>query len=211
MEWINEKGYYELVGIERFRAYFSTRIGFPPVGNFISLNQLHTGIVQVAPIEPDTTGDAIITNREGIFIAIRTADCGSVFLFDEENHALGLAHAGWRGALTGVHLNAIEAMGRFYGTRPSDLMVAMGPMICGRCYRVGDDVARLFPGFTTARRGSWFLDLPRYLVQSLIEAGIKQDNMILPPACTAEDHWLWSARRDGSVGRNWALACIGLY
>lgn len=208
MEWVNERGYYELADAKPFIAYFSTRIGFPPVRDFFCLNQLHTGIVQVAPTEPETPGDGIITNRRGIFVAVKTADCGSVFIFDEKNRALGLAHAGWRGALAGVHLNAIEAMGRLYGTGPAELRIALGPMICGGCYRVGNEVADLFPGFANKRNGKWFLDIPRYLSHSLIRAGVRQDNIIVPPACTAEDPWLWSARRDGLRGRNWAIACI---
>ncbi len=205
---MNEKGYYELSGAGPFIAYFSTKVGFPPVRDFTCLNQLHTGIIQVAPAEPETPGDGIITNRRGIFISVKTADCGSVFIFDEKNRALGLAHAGWRGTLTGVHLNAIAMMGRLYGTEPADLVVALGPMICGRCYRVGREVADLFPGFAEMRDGIWFLDIPKYLVQSLIRAGVKQDNVIFPPACTAEDRRFWSARRDGLRGRNWAIACI---
>ena len=206
IKWVNQKGYYELADAGPFQAYFSTKIGFPPVENFLYLNQLHTGIIQVAPVEPETPGDAIVTNKRGVFVSVKTADCGSVFLFDSVNRALGLAHAGWRGALAGVHLNAIAMMGRLYGTEPASLRVALGPMICGRCYRVGEEVAGLFRGFATPVEGAWFLDLPGFLVQSLITAGIKQDNIIPAPACTAEDRWLWSARRDGLIGRNWALA-----
>ncbi len=209
MEWVKHKGYYELAGSGPFVAYFSTRIGFPPVKDFLCLNQLHTGIVQVAPVEPETPGDAIVTNRKGLFISVKTADCGSVFIFDPERLALGIAHAGWRGALAGVHINAIEVMRHICGTEPADLKIALGPMICGDCYRVGEEVAELFPGFANPREESWFLDLPGFLAQSLIAAGIKHDNIIAPPACTAEDMWLWSARRDGLRGRNWAIACIG--
>lgn len=205
---MNERGYYELASAEPFRAYFSTRLGFPPVKDFVCLNQLHTGIVQVAPKEPETPGDALITNREGLFIGIKASDCGSVFLFDREHRALGLAHAGWRGALLGIHLNAIAMMNRLYGTKPTGLRVALGPMICGGCYKVGEEVAGLFRGFAALREGVWFLDLPEYLVHTLIAAGIKQDNIIHAPACTAQNRWLWSARRDGLRGRNWAIACI---
>jgi YfiH family protein len=208
MEWVNLKGYYELTAIGHFAAYFSTKLGFPSVNDFVCLNQLHTGIVQVVPAESGTPGDALVTDRRGLFIAVKTADCGSVFLFDRQGPALGLAHAGWRGALLGVHLNAIEVMVRLYGTEPENLLVALGPMICGGCYRVGEEVARFFPEFANRRNGSWFVDLPGYIIHTLIAAGIKQDNIISPPACTLEDRWLWSARRDGLRGRNWAIACI---
>ncbi|MEO0141555.1 MAG: polyphenol oxidase family protein [candidate division WOR-3 bacterium] len=206
MEWVIRDGYYELVGVEPFVGYFSTKLGFPPVEDLVFINQLHTGIVQIAPAEPDTPGDALITARRGVFISVKTADCAPVFIFDPRNLAFGLAHAGWRGAFLGVHLNALGLMSSLYGTVTTDVLVAIGPTICASCYRVGEEMSSLFSGFVRMGKGAWFFDLPGYIGSTLIRAGILPDNIIMPPACTMESFWLWSARRDGHIGRNWAIA-----
>jgi len=208
LRWETVDGYYSLIGQEPFAAYCSTKLGYPPVDAPLFLEQVHSGMIQVAPVPRGTPGDGWVTDKPGLWVAVKSADCCPVFLLDPTNRALGLAHAGWRGALARVQLNALGLMAQLYGTQPGDLLVAFGPCVCGRCYLVGEDVAGLFPGFAEKTPCGFRLDLAAFLASGLREQGVSPENIVASPSCTMEDPNLWSARRDGYRGRIWSMASV---
>jgi YfiH family protein len=87
-----------------------------------------------------TRADAMITNRPGIALAMRFADCTPILLYDPEHHAIGLTHAGWRGTVQGVARRAVEAMKNTYGSDPTNVQAAIGPSIGPDRYQVGEEV-----------------------------------------------------------------------
>ncbi|MGZ5836248.1 MAG: polyphenol oxidase family protein, partial [Xanthobacteraceae bacterium] len=87
--------------------------------------------------------DAIVTRVPGLAIGISTADCGPVLFADGDAAVIGAAHAGWKGALTGVIARTIEAM-ETLGARRARIMAAVGPMIRQPNYEVGDDLISRF-------------------------------------------------------------------
>src|SRR5262245_14319310 len=88
--------------------------------------------------------DAIVTDDPIVAIGVRVADCAPVLLFDPVNHVAGAAHAGWRGAAAGVSIAAVRAMGETFGSRPADLIAAIGPCLGRCCGEVGPDVLAAF-------------------------------------------------------------------
>ncbi len=84
--------------------------------------------------------DGHVTDRPDVLLAVTTADCVPVFVVDPPRRAIGLVHAGWRGAAAGILEEAVAAMGRGFASAPSALHVHFGPAICGRCYEVGPEV-----------------------------------------------------------------------
>ncbi len=108
---------------------------------------LPCGAPSPAALSPRTArGDALFTDRPGLLVAVRTADCLPVLLADPRRHAVGAVHAGWRGALAGVVEKAAGEMRRLFGSRPGDLLAALGPSIRACCYEVGPEVEEAFCG-----------------------------------------------------------------
>jgi purine-nucleoside/S-methyl-5'-thioadenosine phosphorylase / adenosine deaminase len=91
-------------------------------------------------------GDALFTDQPGLLVAVRTADCLPVLLADRRRCAVAAVHAGWRGALSGVVEKAVGEMRRLFGTRPRDVLAALGPSIRVCCYEVGPEIEEAFCG-----------------------------------------------------------------
>jgi YfiH family protein len=124
--------------------------------------------------------DAIVTRTPGLAIGVTTADCGPVLLADRTAGVIGAAHAGWRGAMTGVLEATILAM-EACGARRGRITVALGPMIRQRNYEVGpefvarfktEDVANARFFEPSRREGHALFDLCGYISARLAGAGI---------------------------------------
>ena len=122
----------------------------------IALKQFHSDVIHVfdSPSTDPCRGDASITNRPGLLLAIQTADCVPILLVDPKKHAVAAIHAGWRGTLARIAAKTIGKMQMHFGTNPRDLLAAIGPSIGPCCYEVGTEVATQFL--------SQFADAPDY-------------------------------------------------
>lgn len=150
-------------------------------------------------------GDALLENRPGAVVAVKTADCIPILLVDERDRAVAAVHAGWRGTAAGIVRRAVEAMGVRFGTRPEDLLAAIGPGIGPCCYEVGPEVAEQF-----GQAGRVRLDLSAINRQQLTEIGIPESRICVSRLCTmcrpGEFH---SFRRDKeAAGRLYSFAGI---
>jgi YfiH family protein len=83
---------------------------------------------------PET--DAIVTNVADIAIGVTVADCVPLLLYDPVQHALGIAHAGWRGTVSGIAMRTVEQMATAFGSRPSDLQAGIGASLVQFWYDV---------------------------------------------------------------------------
>lgn len=160
--------------------------------------------------------DALLTAEPGVTLAIHTADCMPILLWDPRRGLVGAVHAGWRGTAAGVAAAAVEAMTRAFGTDPADLRVALGPAI-GPChYEVDGPVAEAFASWPWAlavlrpgRPGHWWLDLASANRLMLMKLGVPAEQIWTSGLCTAcEVDLFFSYRRDGVTGRMGAM--IGL-
>lgn len=117
----------------------------------VQVRQIHSSKVIKAdsPVDAVEEGDAITTNQKGLLLLMRFADCVPILFFDQENQAISIAHAGWKGTLMGVAAEVVREMESQYGTSPGKLKVGIGPSIGPDHYQVGDDVIdevkRVFP------------------------------------------------------------------
>lgn len=143
-------------------------------------------ILALATGGPQGTGDALVTDRVGPVLAIRTADCLPVFLADEHHRAIGLVHAGWRGATAGIIGDTVRALEALYGIAPGDLWAGVGPAIGPDRYEVGEEVRDAFPPEHSTPSGDrWLLDLPGVARAALREAGVSDRAIELSEQCTA--------------------------
>jgi len=167
------------------RARMAKALGVAPE-RFLTCYQIHSPQVVVAetPWTPADRprADAIVTRVTGLAIGVSTADCGPLLFADTNARVIGAAHAGWRGALTGVIEATIAAMEKLGAARDRMTAVA-GPMIRQPSYEVGQDLIDRFVAadpdndrfFAPAGRpGHAMFDLAGYVVDRLRRAGIAQ-------------------------------------
>jgi polyphenol oxidase len=168
---------------------FGTRAGPLTQQGMATLRQVHSARVLVAD-RPGVAGDgdALVTERAGVTLSVRTADCYPILLVDVESRVVAAVHAGWRGTSAGI---AVEALRRMNAT-PERVWAAIGPGIGACCYEVGAEVAQLF-GQLHARR----LDLAEANRRQLLEAGVPDRNIDVLRRCTRCDgERFHSYRRD---------------
>lgn len=163
--------------------------------------------------------DALITNVPGLCIGVRTADCIPVLLYDPVKRAAAAIHSGWRGTVMLICRKTIVRMSMEYGTDPADLIAVIGPGICRDCFQVGEEVAAAFrdalfdldiirefrgPKTPGDIRGGHHLDLVEACRQTLLDCGVKEENIQRSELCTFErTDILYSARKEGTqIGRN---------
>lgn len=143
--------------------------------------------------------DGLVTRERNLALVIRTADCAPVFFFDSKLPAVGICHAGWRGAKKGIVRRMIERFQKEFGSPSASLWVALGPTICSACYEVGKEFEEHFPGEIERRQGKYFFDLRGTVRKQLAEAGIREDSISSSHFCTAcSVDRFFSARREGN-------------
>lgn len=198
--------------IENYRR-LGAAIGFD-IHNLVLSRQTHSDIVYTATEKDRGAGlfaphleecDALITNRPGLALVVFTADCTPILFWDEKTGAVGAAHAGWRGTVSGIGARVVEAMGREFGSHPADIHAAIGPNI-GVCHFETDgDVPQAFRAAYGTEMDQWIttdgnkfhLDLKNINRRILNRAGVTQ--VEVSEACTqcSQDRF-WSHRITGN-------------
>jgi len=104
--------------------------------------------------------DIIATDDPDVAVAVQVADCIPLLLADPVSGAVAAAHAGWRGSVSRVAAHAVSALGEWFGARPADIVVALGPSIGPCCYEVGPELRTAFleAGFAADEIDRWFAD-----------------------------------------------------
>ena len=167
------------------RARMAAALGVP-AERLLTAYQIHSAEAVVAdepwPTDARPKADAIVTRTPGLAMGVTTADCGPILLADPAAHVIGAAHAGWRGALTGIIEAAVNAMEQL-GAERRRIHAVLGPMIRQANYEVGADLIARFeteddasrPFFTPgAREGRAQFDLAGYIRLRLTRAGVTQ-------------------------------------
>lgn len=149
--------------------------------------------------------DALITNLPNHCIGVSTADCVPILMYDSVQKAVAVVHAGWRGTCARIGLHTVQAMQKSFGTKPEDLVIALGASISPDVYEVGDELVGLFQqeNFDTDKiffkKGEkYHLDLWMANQMVLTDAGVKAKNIEISGLCTfTQDDKFFSARRLG--------------
>ncbi|MDR1646156.1 MAG: peptidoglycan editing factor PgeF [Tannerellaceae bacterium] len=151
--------------------------------------------------------DALITGREGICIAVSTADCASVLLYAPDRRIVAAIHAGWRGAVNHIVTKTLDRMTRERDCDPQHLRAAIGPSIGPEAFEVGEDVYEAFAAagmdmtaisHRNPATGKAHIDLKEAVRRQLLDAGLTEDHIEVSDACTcARSADFFSARREG--------------
>ncbi len=175
-------------------------------GSLVTIRQLHgtathairagdgafEGKLQTSDGKAVLQGDGLMTNVAGLLLGIQTADCVPVLAVDVRQRAVAAFHAGWRGTAAKMVEHGIAAMRAEYGSRPEDLMAAIGPGIGACCYSVGDEVKQAFEanftygGELLRQVGAEIrLDLWEANRRQLLDAGVPAENIYVVAECSA--------------------------
>jgi polyphenol oxidase len=177
--------------------------------SIVCLNELPPEDAQ-APFRVCGEHDALITDRPGILLLVRIADCVPIVLYDPVRRVVAVVHAGWRGTLAGIAVAAVERLRERYGCSTGDLLAGIGPAIGPCCFEVGEDVAERFrTGFDGAGRcmmmncRSITIDLPEANRLQLLGSGLLPDCIEVAGLCTScrSDIFFSHRGEQGKTGR----------
>lgn len=130
--------------------------------------------------------DGLVTDADGLLLAVTAADCIPVYLAHPSTGGLGLLHAGWRGLSSGVLESGVRAMEARFGAEPAGLHVHLGAGICGECYEVGPEVLRAL-GREAGEGGSARVDLRGELARRAVALGVTPGSVTRSGWCSRCD------------------------
>lgn|SRR5574344_76411 len=146
--------------------------------------------------------DGVMTDVDNVCVAVSTADCIPILLYDTENRVCCAVHAGWRGTVKRITEKAVGRMTAEYGTRPETLLACIGPGISLENFEVGDEVWQEFSdaGFAmdeiSRHYVKWHIDLWECNRRQLVNAGVNPHNIQVAGICTfSHADEFFSARR----------------
>ncbi len=201
--------------VEGNRDALLSELGFER-GQVCAFHQVHGDrVLTGAPSWFTEQADAAVSNDPGTLLVVSMADCLPVLYHDPVTGAVGAAHCGWRGTVSGLAGKMVGRMAEEFGSRPADLRVTYGPGIAGACYQVGAEVVERFreAGFPEhvawpdADAGKYRLDIRAANNWVLERAGVAAANIVDTGLCThCQPERFYSHRRDdGVTGRHWAF------
>ena len=172
-------------------------IGFTP-DQLVFSNQIHDTQIKIVSKEDCTkvmTGmDGLMTDETGICLVTSYADCVPLFFYDPVNKVIASSHSGWRGTVGRIGKKTVEMMEERFGSKPEDIIAAIGPSICQSCYEISEEVAVQFEEEFTKEQyedfmidkgnGKYQLDLWKVNEYILMEAGIRKDHLDVTDLCT---------------------------
>lgn len=153
--------------------------------------------------------DAVVTDLSGVVVGVNTADCLPLILIDEEAGVAGAVHAGWRGAVAGIAVNALQSMARL-GAVASRIKAIMASCIVVDEFEVGEEVAARFPQECVARNygDRPHVDLPLAVAMQLRGCGVT--DIKFPPAGTLSNSTRYFSARSAGIasGRNFTFVFL---
>jgi polyphenol oxidase len=185
---LNRKQFFQIFGLKYENVAFQ--------------NQIHTdNISLVSQGESCGSSDAMITSEKNLGLAVSTADCIPLFLYDPVEKIIAAVHSGWRSTALNISAKTVKRMSAEFNCRPENLFAYIGPSICANCYEVGKEFDKIFDSkYLTPSGDKYNLDLPLRNYDLLIESGVPHQQIEISDLCTFQrSDILHSYRRDGQV------------
>ena len=213
--------------IENFHR-FCTAAGFD-YSTLVASSQDHHTVIRRVDSQNYGTGiwkpkdmksvDGLITNENNVTLVTYYADCVPLFFLDTQKHAIGLAHAGWRGTVAKIGAKMVTTMESEFGSRPCDLIAGIGPSIGPCCFEVDAPVYDEFAKLTELHpqefienkgNGKYMIDLWEANRRVICGAGVPTENITVARLCTqCNADWLYSHRAsEGKRGGLAAMMCL---
>ena len=163
-------------------------------------HQVHGNNISVVSSDGSAgKSDALITTCKNLGIAISSADCCAIFIYDPVNEIVAGVHSGWRGTQKEILIKVLQKLSNDFDSNPGDLVCYIAPSITGINYEVGVEVAEQFDSnYILTNSDKYYLDIPKINYDALINFGVFEHKIQLSGLCSYEyNSLLHSYRRDG--------------
>ena len=186
----NHRRFAAALGYDESKLVFSDQVHLT---NFhkVTKEDCGKGIIKDSDIKEI---DGLVTNEPGIPMITFYADCVPLFFYDPVKKVIAMAHSGWRGTVERIGAKMIAFMEQEYGSNRKDIVCAIAPSICQKCYEVSEDVALRFlqvfgEGYGDEllyrkEDGKYQLNLHKACEITLLEAGVKKEHLDITDLCT---------------------------
>lgn len=194
------------------RAKLSHALGIQPE-KLVMPSQVHkTRIVNVTSStqkEELLETDALITAEKGICIAVMSADCVPILLYDKKNHVCGAVHSGWKGTVARILEKTLHQMKTDFGTEGKNVIAGIGPSVSQQSYEVGEEVVLAVHG-SFPNAAELMIPLPANKAKlnlwnanktQLIEFGVPKEQIEISDLCTVLNNNYFFSARKGDSGR----------
>ncbi len=197
--------------VKRNREAFFNEIGLHP-SQIAFQKQIHSDIITVVN-EAGLIGasDAMVTAERGIGLAISTADCTPIFIYDKRNYIIAAVHSGWKGTTKKILEKTLNLLSKEFNSGADDLIVYVGPSISQKNYEVGKEVALQFdPKYLLYDNSKIYLDVANPNLDMIYNFGIPENQVEQSLLCSFEEKdLLHSYRRDGKLsGRSLGIIAM---
>lgn len=163
--------------------------------NLVLAQQVHSNKIKIVGVNDESKTilgvDGLITSTPGVILGVKTADCLPILFYEPNAKIIGACYAGWRGILVNLPQKMVDRL-LLTGALPENIIVAIGPHICGKCYEIKKDRAEKFEkkfnqlaGMLNNKNGKIYLDLLIPVIFQLTCSGVLKKNIILSKDCTS--------------------------
>lgn len=194
------------------RALLSQALGISPNQLYLPSQVHKTRIVRVtSSLDRSELADtdALVTNERGVCIAVMSADCVPVVLYDKRNNVVAAIHSGWKGTVARIVEKTLNYMHVNFGSSGQDIIAGIGPSVSQKAYEVGEEVVEAVK--TSFQNASQLLipqenkkakfDLWKANETQLMEFGVPKDQIEITDLCTVTDNQYFFSARKGDSGR----------
>ncbi|HCC07166.1 MAG TPA: peptidoglycan editing factor PgeF [Clostridiales bacterium] len=208
----NYKIYSNAIGVDYTKLVFSDQCHNNNI-RIVTEDDIGKGIIKEKDYQDI---DGLITNIKGIGLVTLHADCAPLYFYDPIKKVIGLAHAGWKGTAMEIAGKMIDVMKNNFGTNPEDLLVAVGPSICGKCYEIGEEVKEEFDKMSIdvseyisfdEKSQKYFPDISLINRKLVIDKGVKPENVTVSDICTMTNLDIFFSHR-GHKGKRGSQAAV---
>lgn len=207
----NHRRFAKALGYDESKLVFSNQVHLT---NFykVTSKDCGKGITRESDI---LEMDGLVTNEPDVPLITFYADCVPLFFYDPVKQVIAMAHSGWKGTVERIGAKMISYMGTEYGSKPEDIICAIAPSICQKCYEVSEDVALRFlevygDGYGDEllykkENGKYQLNLHKACEVTLLDAGILPEHLDITDICTCcNPEFLFSHRASNGMRGNLA-------
>lgn len=185
--------------VQQNRKYFFRRLGLSD-STIATQKQVHGDKVTFID-EGINCGesDAMITDKPNLGLAISSADCPAIFLYDIKKKVIAAVHSGWRGTARKILLKVLIKLKDDFNSEPGDLIAYVAPSISQKNYEVGEEVASIFDAkYSINKNSKYLLNLQEVNRDVMLNFGLIKKNIQVSSLCSYEmNNILHSFRRDG--------------